>query len=100
MRLRAINSQRTIITVAVVVLVGLLSLPQSAEARCGKERWAVKTGTDSDAQLVDTAVHNVTRIAAMRSWPAPDHLPATKRIAPFELKVWVVPTVAADTGGK
>ncbi len=26
----------------------------------------------------------------MQSWPAPDHLPATKRIAPYELKVWVV----------
>jgi len=76
---------------SVLVLAGLLASPLSAEAaRCGKERWSVKTGIDSDADLVDTAPHNVTRIAAMRSWPAPDHLPATKRIAPYELKVWVV----------
>ncbi len=73
-----------------LVITGLLCLPLSAEARCGKERWAVKTGTDRDAQQVDTSVHNVTRIAAMRSWPAPNQLPATTRIAPYELKVWVV----------
>ena len=50
----------------------------------------MKIGIDSDAQQVDMSVHNVTRLAAMRSWPAPDHLPSTKRIAPYELKVWVV----------
>lgn len=73
-----------------LVLAGFLSLTLSAEARCGKERWSVKTGTDSDAQLIDMSVHNQTRVAAMRSWPAPDQLPANKRIAPWELKVWVV----------
>jgi hypothetical protein len=35
-------------------------------------------------------VINHTRIAAMRSWPAPDVLPANHRIAPYELKVWTV----------
>src|SRR6266566_2410994 len=73
-----------------LILAGLLSMPLSAEARCGIERWAVKTGTDNDAQLVDMSVHNVTRIAAMRSWPPPDQPPPTKRVPPFELKVWVV----------
>ena len=72
------------------VLVGLLFLPISADARCGKERWAVKTGTDSDAQQVDVTTQNVTTIADMRSWPAPAHLPSTKRIAPHELEVYVV----------
>ncbi len=80
------------IALSIVVFAGLLSLPLSAEARCGKERSAVKTGTDNDALLVNVAVRNITRIAAMRSWPAPDFLPPTKRIAPYELKVWVVHT--------
>jgi hypothetical protein len=78
------------VALLVLVLAGLLSVTLIAEARCGRERWAVKTGTDRDAHLVDTSVHNVTRISAMRSWPAPDHPPSTKRVAPHELKVWVI----------
>jgi len=78
------------IALFVLVLTGFLSLPPSANARCGVERWAVKTGTDRDAHLVDMSVHNQTRIAAMRSWPAPDFLPPTTRIDPYELKVWTV----------
>jgi len=69
-----------------LVLVGLLSLPSSADARCGKERWSVKTGTDSDAQQVDMTTQNATTIADMRSWPAPAHLPLKTRIAPHELQ--------------
>jgi len=73
-----------------LILAELSLMPLSAEARCGTERWPVKIGTDDDAGLVDMSMHNVTRIAAMRSWPAPDVLPQTRRVPPNELKVWVV----------
>jgi hypothetical protein len=73
-----------------LVLVGLLSLPSSADARCGKERWSVKTGTDSDAQQVDMTTQNTTTIDDMRSWEAPDHPPSKRRIAPHELEVYVI----------
>jgi hypothetical protein len=42
-----------------VILTALLSLSMGAEARCDKEGWTVKTGTNSDAQLVDVSAHNV-----------------------------------------
>jgi hypothetical protein len=76
-----------------LVLVGLLSLPSSADARCGKERWSVKTGTDNKAQDIDTTAPTATTIVDMRSWSTPAHLPAKKRIAPHELEVYVVEAI-------
>src|SRR5436853_5594528 len=39
-------------------------------ARCGVQRWSVKTGTDPDAGLIDTAPPTATTIAGMRTSPA------------------------------
>jgi hypothetical protein len=53
---------------------------------CGIERWAVKTGMDSDARQVNqTAVHK-TSIFHLRSLAAPGFLPARSRIKP--VGVW------------
>lgn len=58
---------------------------------CGKERWAVKTGTDDDATRVASTPAGTT-IAALRAVPAPgqgelDAHP-TQRIAPVETTVY------------
>jgi len=57
---------------------------------CGKERWKIKTGGDAEAKQVDLSAIHKTRISAMRSWPAPNHLPTNTRVAPHELQVWSV----------
>ncbi len=73
-----------------LVLTFAAMLPDAALARCGKERWDIKTGTDPDARLVDLTKQKKTRIVAMRSWTAPDELPDDGRIAPHEATVYVV----------
>ena len=81
--------------VRVTVLLSTIALlfhfigPTDAVA-CGKERWKVKTGGDVDAKQVDVSAIHKTRISAMRSWPAPNHLPPNTRVAPYELQVWSV----------
>lgn len=60
---------------------------------CGKERWAVKTGTDDDAAAVSPTPVGTT-VAALRALPAP--APAeiethpTQRIAPVETTLYRV----------
>ena len=60
---------------------------------CGKERWAVKTGTDDDAAAVATAPVDST-VAALRALPAPSQTELdshpTQRIAPVETTVYRV----------
>ena len=72
----------------VVLSFGFLSSP--VFARCGVERWAVKTGTDVDARSVDLSSATPTDVATLRSLQPPHPLPAARRIAPTELTVWVV----------
>jgi hypothetical protein len=78
--------------VALFVVALLAVFPPSALARCGVERWAVKTGTDSDASLVNLAAATPTTLATMRSWSAPQPLPSNSRLSPQETTVWVVDT--------
>ncbi|MFL6276300.1 MAG: BACON domain-containing protein [Blastocatellia bacterium] len=59
-------------------------------ARCGVERWSVKTGTDPAAALIDTAHPMATTIAIMRSWPSQLSPPSNSRIAPYEMTAWTV----------
>ncbi len=74
-----------------LLVVALLAVfPPSALARCGVERWAVKTGTDSDAGLVNLDAATPTTLATMRSWSAPQPLPSNSRLSPQETTVWVV----------
>lgn len=58
--------------------------------RCGNERWAIKTGTDSEAGLVDLNLIIPTTIARMRAWPAPEMIPIDKRFAPHERTVYAI----------
>jgi hypothetical protein len=76
--------------VLLAALTALIHFGPTDVFACGKERWKVKTGGDVDAKQVDLAHIHKTRISAMRSWPAPNHLPASTRIAPQELQVWSV----------
>jgi hypothetical protein len=74
-----------------LLIVALLAVfPPGALARCGVERWAVKTGTDPDASLVNLAAATPTTLATMRSWSAPQLLPSNSRLSPQETTVWVV----------
>ena len=54
---------------------------------CGEERWAVKTGTDDDAVLVDATMLDAT-VAELVSFPAPSVLPSTHRVVPYERRVY------------
>jgi len=57
-------------------------------ATCGVERWAVKTGTDSTANLVNLTPQDTT-IASLRSQPMPTSLPSTTRVPnSAETQVW------------
>lgn len=67
-----------------------LTVQPSDIGRCGVERWGVKTGTDSDANLVNLLLQTPTTISEMRSWARPASLPENSRIAPYETTVWVV----------
>jgi hypothetical protein len=82
---------------------------------CGVERWAVKTGIDPDARLVNQKEVVPTTIVHLRSLPAPAYLPLRSRLRPVETTVWAVDAillrykveedsdvhlVIADTGGR
>ncbi|MEN3331631.1 MAG: hypothetical protein V7641_996 [Blastocatellia bacterium] len=69
----------------------LLSVQSASNcARCGVERWSVKTGTDPDAAMIDALHPTPTMIAIMRSWPSQASPPANSRIAPYETTAWTV----------
>src|SRR5712691_8007841 len=57
---------------------------------CGVERWSVKTGTDPDVGQINFASTTSNTIATMRSWTAPNPIPANNRVSPFETTVWVL----------
>lgn len=59
-------------------------------AQCGVERWAVKTGTDADVNLVNLNSTSSTTISALRALTAPGTLPAANRITPTESTVFVI----------
>jgi hypothetical protein len=65
-------------------------LAQSLFATCGKERWPVKTGTDSDAGSVDLSSATPTTIADLTSLAKPSTLPQSSRIPPTELTQWTI----------
>jgi len=69
---------------AVVVLLGCLLKPQVVGQRCGVERWAVKTGTDSNAGAVNLGSPQTTTIADLIALAPPSPFPANNRFAPVE----------------
>lgn len=66
----------------------LRSNPRSTTGSCGVERWAVKTGTDADAGLINLQSITPTTIASLTSLPAPSTLPANNRVQPTETTVF------------
>src|SRR5260370_41868656 len=73
-----------------VLIVALLSLPAPILAQCGVERWSVKTGTDADVGLINLSSSTPQTIATMRTWPAPNPIPANNRVSPYETTQWVL----------
>lgn len=62
----------------------------TATATCGVERWAVKTGTDTTANLVNLTPKDTT-IASLRALAMPTSLPSTTRVPnSAETQTWRV----------
>ncbi|SEP53889.1 Ig domain-containing protein [Amycolatopsis saalfeldensis] len=66
----------------------LVAQPAATAGSCGVERWAVKTGTDSDASKIALQSTTDTTIAALDALPKPGSLPADTRIQPTETTVF------------
>jgi hypothetical protein len=64
--------------------------PLNGVTACGVERWAVKTGMDADAHLVNQKSVVRTTIGYLRSLPAPAQLPPRNRLRPVETTMWSV----------
>jgi hypothetical protein len=79
-----LHARVVVVTVAVLLSLG------NVEARCGKERWSVKTGTDADAHLVDPGTVVTKTVAQLRSLAEPASKPATKRANKAEKTVFEV----------
>ena len=71
-------------------VLSLVLIPSPILAQCGVERWSVKTGTDADVGLINLASSTAQTIVTMRSWTAPNPIPANNRVSPFETTQWVL----------
>lgn len=67
-----------------------LTIESSGIGQCGVERWAVKTGTDPDAAMIDLSTPVPTMVAMMRDWTAPNMIPSSTRITPHETTLYSV----------
>ena len=78
--------------------LGIASLlaPEAIAQRCGKERWSVKTGTDSGAAQVGVANPQPANISDLIALQPPDPLPADTRFDPTENTVFVVNATLTD----
>jgi hypothetical protein len=70
--------------------------PLSSTGSCGVERWAVKTGTDADAGLINLNATTATTISYLRGLPQPSTLPANNRIKPTETTVFQLQTTLVE----
>jgi hypothetical protein len=72
--------------------VALSSVPGQAASSgsCGRERWSVKTGTDSDAGRVNLTAAYQTTISYLVSLPYPRDIPNDGRVVPVETTKWQV----------
>src|SRR4051794_25896231 len=68
----------------------------AAFAQCGVERWAIKTGTDSDATFADLNTATATTVASLAGLPMPASLPADRRVLPVETTQFVLNAVLTD----
>ena len=68
----------------------LLAKSTYASKCVGKERWAVKTGTDDDVGDVDLSRSTDATISVLTHKTEPAHKPRTKRVSPIETTVFHV----------
>ncbi len=105
--------KRLILAFVLLILVAIMNIPSSYAApllpslnakqerdnnqesdqepligSCGVERWAVKTGTDVDANLINLQSTTKTTIATLASLPAPINIPSNNRIQPTETTIF------------
>jgi hypothetical protein len=80
--------------VLLVVVLALCSL-HSCWAKCGTERWSVKTGTDDDASKVDTTPVTTT-IKTLVNLNKPSSHPESARVTPTELKTFKIKTTLIE----
>jgi hypothetical protein len=83
-------SVRRVVSAFAFLLIASLAPPDLLAQSCGVERWSVKTGTDADVGKVNLSSSSSNTIATMRSWTAPNPIPANNRVSPFETTVWVL----------
>lgn len=83
-------------TLSSLVVAVFLCASSQLFARCGVERWSVKTGTDADASHVDLAHPKTETIADLVAIPAPHPIPKNNRVAPTETTVWVINATLTD----
>ncbi len=83
-------SVRRVVCAFAFLLIASLAPPDLLAQSCGVERWSVKTGTDADVGKVNLGSSSSNTIATMRGWPAPNPIPLSNRVSPYETTVWVL----------
>ena len=78
------------------ISMSIFSTQIEAQQHCGKERWSVKTGTDSDAGSVNLSSPQSTTIAQLIALTPPNPIPPANRFAPTEKTVFVVNATLTD----
>lgn len=77
-----------------LLAVSVVGLSESSlEARCGVQRWDVKTGKDAQAAAIDLSSPTPTTIAFLTDltrFPPPQPWPPPNRIAPEETTFWTL----------
>jgi hypothetical protein len=81
---------------AVTLVFACLVTSTALGQRCGKERWSVKTGTDSGAGQVSLANPQPANISDLIALAAPSPLPTDTRFSPTEDTVFVVNATLTD----
>ena len=88
--------QRTWKTIVAVCVFSALFTAATFGQRCGKERWSVKTGTDSGAGQVNLANPQPANISDLIALTAPSPLPTDTRFSPTENTVFAVNATLTD----
>src|SRR5260370_16552867 len=91
------QSQTRFTTVlGLAIAMSIFSTQLEAQQHCGKERWAVKTGTDSDAGSVNLSSPQSTTIGQLIALTPPSPIPTANRFAPTEKTVFLVNATLTD----
>jgi hypothetical protein len=71
-------------------LAAIFALSAQPQTRCGKERWAIKTGTDAAPPQIDLSTPTPATIAELVALPSPSPIPVDQRVGSAETTTWVV----------